>query len=118
MRNRQLSNPVREIGYADLLGSLLEDVVHTAEGKGREVFAVGVAGPVLDRARHPNPLLDATIKRSDFLISHRPVDINTVQAGRLEIDLGETRRRPAPEVALSTGHFDPHPLPIGAGSVG
>src|SRR2546430_5337106 len=50
--HRELSAAVGQIRDTDFFGSLLNDVINTAKRHGRQILAIGISGPILNRAGH------------------------------------------------------------------
>jgi hypothetical protein len=116
----QLRDAVGQVRDADLLRALLQDVIEATEVERGQVFAVGIARPVLHAARHADHAFDAAVERGDFLVVERPVDAGARDRSRSKIDVAEARRRASPEVGLSTDceASGPHPLRAGTGGEG
>ena len=92
VRDGQLGTTVRKIGHSNFLGTLLQNVIQAAELDRRKIFTIRIAGPVLDRARHPHHSLDAAVVGSNLLVGDGPVDIKTIQAGCPEVNAPKTSR--------------------------
>lgn len=117
MAHRQLGAAIWQIWHSNLLASLLNDVVKTPPWYGRKILAIGIAWAILDRARNTHVTLGFGKPRRYLLIVNRPVFTDTVQAGRLEIDVAKTARRPAPEICFAASSLASLPVPIRPGSI-
>src|ERR1700691_859079 len=118
MRHSKLRDAVGQIRNADLARAALENAIDAAEVHRRQILAVRIAGAVLNRARDTNHALHAAVVRRDFRVRNGPIDIISVAAGRAEIDIAETRRRPAPEVGFAANGEAAPPSPFGSRSRG
>src|SRR5690348_2159781 len=116
MIDRELGDAVMQIRDADFFRALLQDVVEATKVKRRQIFAIRIAGPILDRARNSNHALDAGIVRSDVRISKRPIDVVSVQRSGAKIDIAKARRGPSPKVGFSADGPATWPGPLGSRS--
>src|SRR5262245_52074360 len=113
----KLGTAVGEIRHADLFGPGLDDVVDAAERKGRKIFAVGIAGAILDGAGDAHVPFRFGEPRRDFGIVDGPVFAEAVEVGSLEVNVAEARRGTAPEVGFAASALAAFPIPVGAGRV-
>ncbi len=118
MRNRQLRAAVGQVGHADFFSALLDDVVDTAKWERRQILAVGIARPVLNRAGHAHVALGLRKPRRDFGVVDRPVLAEAVEIRGLEINVSEAGRRTPPEIGLAPGGLASLPVPVRARSIG
>src|SRR5215469_12406205 len=112
----ELRDAIMQIRDAYPFCALLQNVVEAAEIKGREILAVGIARPMLNRAGDANHALDARIVRSDLRISDRPNHIVAVKRSSPEIDVAKSSGRSAPEISFSAYSPTARPGPDGSGS--
>src|ERR1700722_6563053 len=118
VRFRQLSAAIWQVRHPDLLRRLFHDVVEAAPRHGRDVFAIWIAGPILNRARHPHVALGFGKPRRNFGVIDRPILSEPIQTGRFEVDITKTGRGAAPEIGLTTSALTSLPIPIGTRSIG
>src|SRR5579875_2193387 len=114
----ELRDAVRQIRNADLRGAGVQDPIEAAEVHGREIVAVGIAGPILQGAGDADHTLDAAVVRRDLLVCKRPVDIVAVAGCGAEIDLAEARRGAAPEICFAADGEAAPPGPSSSGRCG
>ena len=118
MGYRQLRAAIGQIGDADFFGSLLHDVVDTATRYRRQIFAIGIARPILNRAGHAHVPFGLREPRRNLGIIDRPVFAKSIKIGGLEIDVAEACRGAAPEIGFAARCFASLPVPVGARRVG
>ena len=112
MRLRQLRASIRQVRHANLLRALLNDVVDAAPRHRRQIFAIGIARPILNRAGHAHVPLSLRKPRRDLRVVDGPVLAKPIAIRRLEINIPKSRRRPPPEIGLPASRFAPLPIPI------
>ena len=116
--NGQLRAAIGQIRDADFFGALLDDVIDTAQGHRRQIFAVGIARPVLDGAGHAHVPLGLREPWRNLRVVNRPVFAEPVEIGGLEIDVAEARRGASPEIGFAAGCLASLPVPVGTRRVG
>src|SRR4029077_3267916 len=118
MRDRQLRAAIGQVGYADFLSAVLNDVVDTPKRHGRQILAVRVTWPVLDCAGHAHVALGLRKPWGYFRIVDRPVLAEAIQICCLEINIAKARGGSAPEIRLPAGRLAPLPVPIRSWRIG
>ena len=113
----QLRATVGQVRNADFFSTLLDDVIDATPRHRRQIFAVGIAGPVLNRAGHTHVAFGLRKPRRNLRIVNRPVLAEPVEIGGLEIDVAEARGGPSPEIGLAAGRLAALPVPIRARSI-
>ena len=114
---RELSAAVGQVRDADFFGSLLDDVINTAKGHGRQVLAIGITGPILNRAGHAHVSLGLGKPWRNLRVIYRPVFTHPIQVCGLEIDVAEARRGAPPKIGFPAGCLAPFPVPVRARGV-
>ena len=112
MCHRQLRAAVGQIRHTNLFSGLLHDVIKTAPGDGREIVAIWIARPILDRAGDTHIFLRLRKPRRNFGVVDGPVFAKSIQAGGLEVDIAITAGRTSPEVCLASCSFAALPIPV------
>ena len=117
MVRRELSTAVGKVRDADFLGSLLDDVINTAEGHWRQILAIGITGPILNRTGDAHISFSFGKPWRNFRVIYRPVFTDSIQICGLKIDVAEARRGAPPKISFAAGCLAPLPVPVGARSV-
>ncbi len=115
---RELRDAVGQIRDADLMGAAFKDAINTTKVHGRQIFAIGIAGAILDGAGYSDQAFDAGVVRSDFVVSDRPIGVVAIARGSLEIDIAEARGRAPPEIRFAPDSETAPPGPLRAGCGG
>lgn len=86
---RQLRAAIRQVRHAGFLAACFQNVVQAAELERRQINSVGIAWTILYRARDPDHLFYARVIRIDLGVGQGPIDIVTIEGGRLEVDIAK-----------------------------
>src|SRR5260221_654387 len=114
----ELRAAIGQIRHADFFGGFMNDVVEAAPGNLREIFAIRIAGTILNGAGHAHVFFGFGKPRSDFRVVDGPIFAEAIAAGGFEVDVTVARGGAAPEIGFAAGAFAALPIPIGAGRVG
>ncbi len=83
---------IGQIRHADFFAGFLNDVVEAAPGNLRKIFAVRIAGAILNGAGHAHVAFGFGKPRSDFRVVDGPVFAEAIAAGGFEVDITVTSR--------------------------
>src|SRR5579862_5267481 len=108
----------RNAGYANLVAGPLDEDFGAARLGRRQKNAVGGAGNVFFRAKHPDVGLHLVVVRRHILVADGPVIAHAVVRTRLEVHGSKAQRDPAPVVGAPPHYARAEPVEGGPGSAG